>query len=147
MQGRDGGLQRVRPEAARRQCALDERDAFLYLLPVPFRAVLFLERDQLAPPAAVVRVARSGVVQQHQCEQPRRLCFRQQLDDQPAQPNRLGREIGAGEVALVEDEIDDVEDAGESLGKLAARGDSYGILAPLIFDFARTMRWARVVRW
>src|SRR5437899_1754603 len=120
MQGRDGGLQRIRSEAARRQCALDELDAFLYLLPVPFRAVLFLERDQLAPPGGRRTGSASRVVQQHQREQPGRLRFRQQLDDQPAQPYRLGREIGAGEVALVEDEIDDVEDAGESLGELAA---------------------------
>ncbi len=74
MQGRDCGLQCVRPETPGGQRLLDERDALLYLIPVPLRAVLFLERDQLT--AGVRARGAARVVQHHQREQPRRLCVR-----------------------------------------------------------------------
>jgi hypothetical protein len=41
-------LQRVRPEPATRQCALDKRAAFDDVLAIPARAVLFVEQHQLA---------------------------------------------------------------------------------------------------
>ena len=71
--------------------------------------------DRPAGPARRRRRARRAprLVQQHQREQPDRLGLRQQLDEQPPEPDRLGGEIvprerlaGRSGVAFVEDEID-----------------------------------------
>src|SRR2546426_221465 len=68
----------------------------------------------------------TGVVQQHQGEQSDRLGLGKQVDEQSPQPDRFASETRAGEVALIEDEIDDVQYAGESFGEIAARRDFVG---------------------
>ena len=67
------------------------------------------------------------VVEQHQREQALRVGFRQQLNEQTAESNRLARQIvsrhpltGGGRVALVEHEIDDPEHGLEPLRQLRA---------------------------
>ena len=118
----DRRLQRVRTEPPQRQGALDERRSFRDLIAVPRDAILIGEQNQLA----VGRRARGAarLVQQHQREQPDRLGLRQQLDQQPSEPDRLARQIvprqrlaRRGEVALVEHQVDDVQDAVEAIGE------------------------------
>ena len=112
----DGGLEGVRTRAARFERPSYQRRPFLYLRLVPSRAVLLLERNQDASSGGARGAA--GIMQHHEREQTDGFGLGQQVDKQPSQPDRLGREVGAREVALVEDEIDDVQDAGQALGEL-----------------------------
>ena len=71
------------------------------------------------------------IVQQHQRQQPDRFGLRQQLDQQPAQPDRLARRDRAGSatrpngrVALVEDEVDDAQHGSSRSGSSAGAGTS-----------------------
>ena len=119
---------------------------------VPPGAVLVGEQHELAV-AASVRAARRDSVEQHQREQAQRLgLVRHQLDEQAAEPDRLGAQVvadervaRAGRVALVEDQVDDGEHA-----RAAARagrrraGTRYGMRASRILPLARTSRCAIV---
>ena len=75
----------------RGQRQLDQPPAFVDLFAVPQRPILLLEQQQLA----IARLARrpTRVVQQHQREQAGRLGLREQLDEQAAEPNRLGAQV------------------------------------------------------
>ena len=44
-------------------------------------------------------------------------CVGHQLDERAAEPQRLGRQVAAAAVALVEDQVDDREHGGEPLGQ------------------------------
>ena len=86
------------PEACKgrtagRQRPLHERDAFLDLRAIPERAILVFEQNHLAGrrrPGGAPRF-----VQQHQRQQAHRLGLRQQLHQQPSEPNRLARQVSA----------------------------------------------------
>ena len=88
---------------------------------VPGAAVLLVERDQLA--ARRDPGGAAGLGEEHQRQQPGHLAVvRQQGADQAGEPDRLGGQVGpdgigvgAGrEVALVEDEEEDREHAGDA---------------------------------
>ena len=124
---RDGRLQRIGAELARPERSLHQRDTLRDHLPVPARPVLIVQQHQLSIGRACA--PRAGFVQQHQGQQPERFRLRQQLDQQSAQPDRLGGEVVPGEglarggrVALVEDQVDDVEHGRQALGQLRAGG-------------------------
>ncbi len=60
-------------------------------------------------------------MQQHQRQQAERFGLREQLHQQPPEPNRFDRQIGSREVALIEHEVDHVQYCGETLGQVGAR--------------------------
>ena len=83
------------------------------------RAVLVGEQHELAvtEPGLATRV-----VEQHHREQAVRLgLVGHQLDERPAEPQRLRREVGPAAVALVEDEVHDGEHGGEPVGEQVRR--------------------------
>ena len=123
---RDRRLQRVRPEAPRRQRALDQRRSLGDLRAVPQRAILLVQQDDLAVRGRAPGAAR--LVQEHQRQQAHRLRLRQELDDQPPEPNRLGRQVvarqrlpGRGRIPLGEHQVDHVQDAVEPIRQIGAR--------------------------
>ena len=88
---------------------------------VPGPTVLLVERDQLA--ARRDPGGAAGLGEEHQRQQPGHLTvLRQEFADQASEPDRLGGQVvtdgigvGAGrQVALVEDEEEDGEDAGDA---------------------------------
>lgn len=93
-------------------------------LPVPDRAVLIRQRHQRVGARHPGRA--SGVRQQHQRQQPRDLpVVGQQRPQHAAQPDRLVGQIDpyrgrarSGQVALVEDQIDDRQDSGQAPGQI-----------------------------
>ena len=95
---------------------------------VPAAPVLLGHRDQRAVRPGPGRPA--GVGEQHQGQQPGHLAVvGQQPVDQAGQPDRLGRQLGAVQararragVALVEDQVEHVQDRAEPFGALRARG-------------------------
>ena len=103
--------------------ALDDVYAVHELLAVPERAVLLLERDELAVRARTGLAARVG--HEHEREQAEHLgLIGHQLGEQPAEADRLAAEVGAHElvalgrgVALVEHEVDDVQHGRQPLGQ------------------------------
>ncbi len=126
--GRDRGLQLIRANRTPGEGVGDERDAFRDGLPVPQGAILLRERDQIAVRPGPRRPP--GIGQQHQRQQSRDLpVVRKEVVNSPGQPNRLIREIAALEVgadaagiALVEDQIEHVQDGAESFGPLPVGG-------------------------
>ena len=75
-----------------------------------------------------------------------------ELGEQAPEADRLGAQLGAhepvagaGRVALVEDEVDDGEHAGQAIGHLGVAGHAVGDpCAAAILRLARTRRWAIV---
>ena len=113
---------------------------------VPAAPVLLGHGDQLAVGPGPRRPA--GVGEQHQRQQPRHLAVvGQQPVDHAGQPDRLGRQLaavqarprGAG-VALVEDQVEHVEDGAEPFAALAAGGMANGMPLSLMRCLARLMR-------
>nr|QPG01998.1 hypothetical protein WM98B_00145 [Acinetobacter nosocomialis] len=97
---------------------LDQGRAFGDQRPVPPRTVLLVEEHQIALRGRARIAAR--LLQQHQRKQPDGLRFGEQLGEQTAKPDRLGRQVGArqrlagrGRVALVEHQIDHAQYAVE----------------------------------
>ena len=124
MQGRDRRLQDVRPAPAERQGALEPRSSRSDLLGVPERPVLIGEEDDAAVGEACLA---AGVVHQHQRQQPVHLrLVGHQLCERVPEPDRLGGEVDAAAVALVEDQVDDGEDRGQALGEQMIRRDAEG---------------------
>src|SRR6266540_682204 len=122
------------------------------LIAVPQRAILIVEQDQVAGRGGAGGAA--GFVQQHQREQAKRLRLRQQLDQQPTQPDCLGRQIvprqrGARgcRIALVEYEIDHAQHGIEPVRQLGLRRHLIGNarVADLAFRAhdALRQRWRR----
>jgi hypothetical protein len=67
-------------------------------------------------------------VQQHQREQPVHLgLVGHQLGERAAEPDRLGGEVAAAAVALVEDQVDDREHAASRSGSRWSGGTRNGI--------------------
>ena len=127
--GVDGGdrrLQLVRADGAGRQRGGDERQPLGDLVRVPERAVLLLERHEPGRPEAR-RTA--GVGQEHQRQQARDLVVvGQQPAQHPRQPDRLARELDARQrlargrrVALVEEQVEDLQDDVEALERSRER--------------------------
>ena len=115
MQGRDRRLQDVRPAPAERQSAVEPGSSRGDLLSVPERPVLIGEEDDAAVGEACLA---AGVVHQHQRQQPVHLrLVGHQLGERPPEPDRLGGEVDAAAVALVEDQVHDGEDRGQALGE------------------------------
>ena len=106
---------------AGRQRALDERPALGDPAGVPARPVLVVEQDEL-PVRPDPRLPAS-VVEEHQRQQAHDLgLVGEQRPHDPRQADRLARELAAHErvargrgVALVEDQVEDLEDAVEPL--------------------------------
>ena len=69
---------------------------------------------------------------------------RHQGCERSAEPDRLGREVAAAAVALVEDQVDDCEQPRQPLGQQMVGGTRNGMPAARIFRFARTSRCAIV---
>ena len=110
----DGRLERVGPEAARRQRPLHQGAPLRNQLTVPERAVLVAQQDELSRRRGARGAPR--FVQQHQREQSQRLGLRQQVDEQTSQADRLAREVGPRQraprrrgIPLVEHEVDHVQ--------------------------------------
>ena len=125
-------LQLIRADRAARQRRRDQRDAFRDRPPIPQRAILLVERNQLAVSAG--SRAAAGVGQQHQRQQPGDLAVgRQQMMDRPGEPNRFVRQVAAlqvgadaARVALVEDQVEHVQDGAEPLAALVPGGHAEG---------------------
>ena len=123
------------------------------LRPVPARAVLLLQRHQVA--GGVHAGGAAGVVQQHQGEQPLGLrLVGHQRHEQPGQPDRLrgrGRARtrsapAGGRVALVEQQVEHARARRPSARAAGAPGGTRnGIAAWRILCLARTSRCAIVV--
>ena len=95
--------------------AVEHRPAGRDLGGVPERRVLVGQEHQLA--VAKPGLA-AGVVEQHQREQAVHLgLVGHELRERPAEPDRLGREVAADGVALVEDQVDHREHGGEPVGQ------------------------------
>ena len=88
---RDRRLQRIGAEAPRGKRVLHQSRSFRDLRPVPERAVLVTEQDQLARGRGPRRASR--FLQQHQRQQSDRLGLRQQFDEQPTETYRLAGQI------------------------------------------------------
>ena len=142
VQRRDRCLEHVAVAPAERQSAIDGGPSLLDLVVVPERAILVAEEDH-----RVVRESRVAprVVDEHQREQPVHLgLVGHQLGERAAEPDRLRSEVASPAVALVEDQVDDGEHGGQSIGEQMGRRDAKRIPAALIFRFARTRRLAIV---
>ena len=128
----DRGLEQERAGLAHAQPPHEDRAALGDLLAVPERAVLLLERHEVALRAGTGGAA--GVVEQHEREQAEDLGFiGHQLGEQTAEADRLAAEVPphegvacGGGVALVEDEVDDLQHRREALGQQVIRGHAVG---------------------
>ncbi len=93
--GHDGGLQRVWAEVPRRQCALDKREPFGNLPPVPEPAILLVEQQYL-PLRGRASLA-PGIVQKHEREKSERLRFGEEIDQEPPEADCFTRQVVARE--------------------------------------------------
>jgi hypothetical protein len=119
VQRRDRRLQHVGIAAAERQRAIERGPSRRDLVEVPERSILIAEEDDRAVGEA--RVA-PGVVHQHQRQQAVHLgLVGHQLGERAPEPDRLGREVAAAAVALVEDQVDDRESRSEAVGEQVSR--------------------------
>ena len=120
VQDRDRGLEHVRAASAERQRSIELRPPGLDLIGVPERPVLIAQEHDLAigePGLA------ASVVDQHQRKQrPDLGLVGHQLGERSPEPDRLGGELSAPAVALVEDQVDDREHRGEPVGQEVGRG-------------------------
>ena len=148
--GVDRRLDLVRPRCVASQTGAHEVLALGDQSAIPQAAVLVGQQHQRAVGGDTSGPSR--LTEQQQREQADRLALvGHQLDEHPSETDRLDTEIGADErvptgrcVALVEHEVDDGEHGVEPIGKLGVVGYPVGMLAALIFFFARTSRWAIV---
>jgi hypothetical protein len=132
MEGGDRRLQLESSGAAQLQCPMQGFQPFGDRRAVPEVPVLTVQGDVASLVIDACLVAR--VVEQHQRQQPPALCiFGHQLTEQSAQTERLGAELPADEffaagrgVALIEDQIDDLEDAADPSRQLLVLGDGVG---------------------
>ena len=151
--GGDRRLELVRPRSPERLRATEDTQALLDLRPVPERAVLVGEEDELAR-GVDARVA-ARVLEEEESEEPERLrLVRHEDTEELRQPDRLGAQIGANEIVaggcgvpLVEDEVEDAQDVGHAVGEELvgrhAERDSRLPHAPLGADEALCQRWLR----
>jgi hypothetical protein len=73
------------------------------------------------------RASEPGVVHQHQRQQSVHLgLVGHQLGERAPEPDRLGREVSAAAVPLVEDQVDDSEHRGEAVGEQMSRRHAKG---------------------
>jgi hypothetical protein len=127
----DGRLDLVGTGRAHREGLVEQPGGLGDQLFVPVGPVLLGEPDQ--PPPAVEPGGGPGLVQQLQREQAEDLRLaRHQPVQQPGQGHGLGGEVApgglaarAGQVALVEDQVDDREDLGESFGQVVGIGHAH----------------------
>jgi hypothetical protein len=124
----DGGLDLVGPGVAQAQRALELVAALGQARDIPASAVLIGQRDVVAGRVGAGGAAR--VVDEHERQQARGLgVVGHELDEQAAEPDRLGAQLLAHEpiagrrgVALVEDEVDDGEHRGQAIGQVGVLG-------------------------
>ena len=129
-------LQAVRPESPRGQRSLHQRTPFGDQCGIPARPILVVQQNQFSARRAPRRPPR--LMQQHQRQQAHDLRLRQQLHQQPTQPNRFAGQVFARQlsahrrrIAFVEHQINHPQHAVEALGQFAQAGD-------LIRDFGVT---------
>ena len=129
MEGRNRRLQDVVATAAEGEGAVELAPPRGDLVDVPEGAILVTEEDDRALGEAGLA---PGVVQEHQRQQAVHLgLVRHQLGKRASEPDRLGREVSAAAVALVEDQVDDCEDRRETVGEEpAAAGRGTGSRRP-----------------
>ena len=131
MNRRDRGLESVGSEPAGREGPLDQGRTLGRERLMPPGPILIIEQDDVA------RGRRAGLpprfVEQHQPEEPESFGLGQQVDEKPAEADGFTREIGPGHerpsrgrVALVEDEVEDAEDAVQSSGEFGQRRQLVG---------------------
>ena len=124
----------VLPGTAGREALAHQVVALVDQLAVPAAAVLLVQRDELAAgdPRRTPRLD-----EQHEREQSGDLRdVGQQLPQDPAEPDGLGGELladrrgvgGGGQVALVEDEVDDGQHRGQPRRQVLGRRDPVGDL-------------------
>ena len=136
----DGRLDLVRARLAATQAPPDQDVSLGDQVAIPQRAVLVGEPDEFPGLGRPGRPARLD--QQHQREQAEDLWLvRHQAGEEPAEPDRLGREILPGEpaargrrVALVEDQVNHREDRRDSVGQVGPGG--YAVGDPRVPDLA-----------
>ena len=124
---RDRGLELIRADRPGAEGAGDERDALLDLR--RFHQVASCSASGTIDPSAVVRAARRASVSSIRASRPATSPSRRhQLVEQPREPDRFGREVGAMQrragarrVALVEDEIEHVHHDAEPVRPLGLR--------------------------
>ncbi len=124
MQRGDRRLDRVLAATAEREGTVQRRPSLLDLALVPERAVLLGQQHHGAVGEAGLAAA---VVQLHQRQQGVDLgLVGHQFDQRPPQPDRLGGELVATAVALVEDQVDDRQHRLQPLGQEVVGGDPEG---------------------
>ncbi len=136
----DGCLDLVRAGLAAAQALPDQRLALRDELPVPPAAVLVGQQHQAALRRGAGRAP--GLRQQHQREQPGHLgLVRHQPGQQPAEPDRLGAQVGpdqlvtgAGRVSLVEDQVHHGQHRAEPARQLGFAG--HPVRDPRVADLA-----------
>jgi hypothetical protein len=115
-------LDHVGTAPAERQRAIELGASRLDLIEIPARAVLLGQQHQLSVGEAGVA---ASVVDQHQGQQRAHLgLVGHQLGERAAEPDRLGRQVPATAVALVEDQVDDRQHGGKAVGEHVRRRDS-----------------------
>ena len=149
--GGDRGLQRVgaaRP--AERLGARERGEPAAHQQPVPARAVLVEQQHRLAggPRRAPERDAWISISATRPCTSG---SVGSELGEDAPEPQRLLAQrrshpvvAGGRRVALVEDEVDDLEHRGQPRGSSSPRGTSNGTRASARVRLARTIRWATV---
>ncbi len=141
MQRRDGGLGLELAQPVAGQGRLEDHDALGDRAGVPAAAVLLGERHQ----AAVGRGpgGATGMVEQHEGEQPGHLGVVDAGRQLPGEPDGLGGQVDIAGVALVEDEVEDAQNGGDIAGPLEPHvGD--GALGPA--DALRHRRLGHQIR-
>lgn len=129
MQRRDRRLYLVRAGTAQRERAIQQTGRLGDQALVPFGPVLILEPDQPSPSVEAGRGAR--LVQEEEGEETEDLGFpRHEAVQRAGEGDRLRREVaagglaaGAGQVSLVEHEVDDGQYSGQPFAKLVWVGD------------------------
>ena len=122
MERRDRRLDDVRAAALQREGPVERLAPARDLRGVPARPVLVGEQHELV---AVEPGRAARVVEQHQRQEPVHLgLVRHQLGERRAEPERLGRQVDAAAVALVEDQVDDREHRCQPLRQQVAGRDA-----------------------
>jgi len=93
MNCRNGRLQGVSTETARCKSTFGERNAFGDLISIPQRAILLVQQDQVSLRRASGGAAR--LLQQHEPYEAHHFGLWKQVDEQPAQADRLAAQFGS----------------------------------------------------
>jgi hypothetical protein len=127
VEGRDRGLDLVLAPAVFGERGLEDADPFGDLGAVPPAAVLPVQRNDRT--GVVGACGTTGMVQEHEREQPGNLGLVGLARQQPGQADCLGGQVDAAGVAFVEDQVQDPE-YDRDVGGLCERLSGQGLLGP-----------------